>query len=255
MGKVTKKLEDQKQTGSTDFICDIHGKEFLGYGRMNEICCTKCEDLKKTKRLFMSKIFEASRNLALPKRLKKCTFESYIPQNKDAENISKKCKQFCSKLKISGGLILIGSVGTGKTHLAISICQKLCGDGISCIYTTVSRIVRIIKSTWSGKGRVVDSEFGFSGEIETEEDVVKRYANYPLLVIDEIGSQYGSDTERIVISEIINDRYNHMLPTIIIGNVTFSEVQESIGKRAVDRICDNGQVFIFNWDSYRKQAS
>ena len=75
-----------------------------------------------------------------------------------------------------------------------------------------------------------------------------------LLVIDEIGSQYGTDAEKIMVSEIINDRYNNQLPTIIIGNVTMSEAENYLGARAIDRIKDNGFVAVFDWESHRKCA-
>ena len=254
MEKVSKKLGDKEQTGLDEFICDIHGKEFVGYGEGYKTCCIKCEEKVKHIEACMRVISEAHSSLCLPKRLKKCTFDSYIPENNEAIKILKKCENFCNSAddKKSGGLILIGGVGTGKTHLAAAICQDFCNQAITSCYTTVSRIVRSIKDSWNKK--ISKDDWGATVENETEEDIIREHATCGLLVIDEIGSQYGSDTERIVISEIINDRYNRMLPTIIIGNVTFSEVQEAIGKRAVDRICDNGQVLIFNWESHRKQA-
>lgn len=209
--------------------------------------CVKCLEETQAEERLQDEILRAIRFLNLPERLKSCTFDTFRPVNKAAKKNFELCKEFAANWEKYGGLILLGGVGTGKTHLSVAICQSLAKKGKYCCYTTVSRIVRRIKNTWKGKQ---SKEWG---DIESEESVISGYASQPLLVIDEVGVQYCSDTERIVISEIVNDRYNSLKPTIIIGNVTFSEVQEAIGKRAVDRICDNGQVLVFDWESHRKR--
>ena len=143
-------------------------------------------------------------------------------------------------------IALIGELGTGKTHLAVSLCKRVCDLGKTAHMTTIPMIIRAVRSSWGGKG--TDQW----GSVRSEEDILRDYSQkYSLLVIDEIGSQYGSDSEKIIISEIINNRYNNCLPTIIIGNVTFSEAEEYLGKRVIDRIKDGGMILIFDWESHR----
>ena len=143
-------------------------------------------------------------------------------------------------------------VGTGKTHLAVSICKELRYKAICCKLTTVNRIIRDVRSCWGGKRK--ENDWG-SDKVITEEAIIERYVDYGLLVIDEIGSQYGSESERIIINEIINDRYEMDAPTVIIGNVSISEANKILGTRVVDRIKDNGNVMFFEWDSHRKIKS
>ena len=136
---------------------------------------------------------------------------------------------------------MIGGVGTGKTHLAVCICKALCDKGIGCKISTVTKIIREVRSSWKNKTS------------ETEQDIINSYLDPRLLVIDEIGSQYGTDSERITVNEIINDRYEMMLPTILIGNVTMSELTDIMGARVLDRVAHNGMQLVFDWKSYRRK--
>ncbi len=73
-----------------------------------------------------------------------------------------------------------------------------------------------------------------------------------LLIIDEVGSQFGSDTEKLFIFEIIDGRYQEMKPTILISNLDINGIKESIGERCVDRLREGGGSMIaFNWESSR----
>ena len=104
------------------------------------------------------------------------------------------------------------------------------------------KLVRRVKETW-GKG----SE-------ETESQAIRNFTLPDLLVVDEIGVQFGSQAEQIILTEIINDRYEAMRPTIIISNLTVPQLEEILGKRVVDRFYESGgRVLVFNWQSYRRQ--
>lgn len=53
--------------------------------------------------------------------------------------------------------------------------------------------------------------------------------------------QFGSPTEMTILQEVINARYESVLPTILISNLTFEQLKESIGERIVDRVTDGGR--------------
>jgi DNA replication protein DnaC len=238
-----KQDSQEKQTGSDDY-CEKHNchKELRGYQWM----CDECK--KDSDKIYAIK--NAHEKLNLPERLKDHTFENYKPVNDESKKALSLCKAFSENYKHFGGLVLLGGVGTGKTHLSVSICKAVCDKGQSAIMTTVSRIIRDVRRSWGSK-KATDEW----GRVVSEEDIMRNYSqNCNLLVVDEIGSQYGSDSEKVIISEIINDRYNNKLPTIIIGNVTISEAEDYLGVRVVDRIKDNGSIIVFDWESHRKLA-
>ena len=80
---------------------------------------------------------------------------------------------------------------------------------------------------------------------------MEKYCYPGLLIIDEIGVQYGTDSERNILFEVINDRYEDMLPTIMISNLPLNELAPLLGERVVDRMLEGGAVLSFNWPSYR----
>ena len=246
----SKKQENQeKQTGSPDEWCEKHQCK-KDYGRCDKYhlkVCEKCEEEEEQK----AKVRKMHSILGLPPRLKECSFKKYKPSCESAKKILKECMDYASGIAVyKNSMTMLGGVGTGKTHLAVSICKKVCDLGYEAKITTISEIIRDIRATWNNKTRVDD--WGVKYEPETENQVIERYSNVFMLVIDEIGSQYGSDSEKIIISEIINNRYNNILPTIIIGNITMSEAQDYMGARVIDRLKDAGKILVFDWKSYRK---
>lgn len=230
----------EKQTGFPNF-CEKHKRDLGNYAY-----CTVCdkEDRKEEQRKAIIEEAQKVINI-LPERLRVCSFDTYAPVCQKSEDALKKCKEFAETFK-GGGLVLLGAVGTGKTHLSIAVCKAGVKMGIISKFTTVTDIIRKVRATWN-----TNSTDTFGTPI-TEETIINEYSNADLLVIDEIGSQYGSDSEKIIISEIINKRYNNMLPTIITGNVTLSQAKEYLGERAIDRIKHGGKIISFDWESYRK---
>ncbi|EDH5493481.1 AAA family ATPase, partial [Salmonella enterica subsp. enterica serovar Java] len=78
------------------------------------------------------------------------------------------------------------------------------------------------------------------------------FASLDLLIIDEVGVQFGSASELAILQEIVNVRYENVLPTILISNLTFEQLKDTIGERIVDRVTNGGRNRLaFNWESFR----
>lgn len=234
-----RQAEQEKKTGQVG-ICPKCETEMEW--KVGDWGCIECNKVIER----ATAIRKAHDALDLPPRLNGHTFDNYRPRNKKSVAAKKICQRYAKEYG-TGGMILVGGVGTGKTHLAAAMCKAVCDNAKSAHLTTVPRIIRDVRSSW-GKNNT-DSW----GKQLNEEDIIHKYSSsYVFLVIDEIGSQYGSDSEKIIISEIINDRYNNNLPTIILGNVTIEEAEEYLGARVIDRLKDNGQIIIFDWESHRR---
>jgi DNA replication protein DnaC len=148
-------------------------------------------------------------------------------------------------------LIFCGRVGCGKTHLACSILREIIAKPFadtatwstaashSVKYVTASEFIREIRSTWGKRER-------------SEQDAYSRYAKPHLLVMDEIGLQFGSESERLQIGELIDQRYRSMLPTIVVSNLSKSELPTFLGARGYDRLRENGGLMVVcDWASHR----
>lgn len=170
-------------------------------------------------------------------------FSSFKVDNEGQHKALEASKQFVSNISKSqpaNNMFFIGSVGTGKTHLASSIIQELY-DTKRVRMIRVIELIRILKETWQ------------RGAERTERDVIDYFGSVDVLILDEVGIQFGSETERMFMFDIINTRYDNMLPTILISNLDINNLKEILGEQAVDRLReDGGKVLVFNWESQRK---
>lgn len=140
-----------------------------------------------------------------------------------------KCGEFKS-------LVLIGSAGTGKTHLACAIIREAGGK-----YRTAPDIVEEMRRAKS-----------FTAN-DTEADIIKYYGHVPLLVIDEIGRGIASTDEKYMLYQILNARYNTRKPTVLISNFTKADFLQYIGVAAADRLVESAEVWELNGESYRRE--
>lgn len=189
------------------------------------------------------------RNAGIARRFESCEFENYQPVNPAAEKNLNACRRYAAtwndRLKAGTGLVMCGSCGTGKNHLAVSMAKQIIRGHLANVeITDVMRITRAVKSTWRNNSD------------RTEESVLEHYASLDLLIIDEVGVQFGSPAEMAILQEVINARYESILPTILISNLTFEQLQENISERIVDRVTDGGRSRLaFNWESYRSRPA
>ncbi|MFY7287905.1 ATP-binding protein [Enterobacter cloacae complex sp. LZL002] len=187
--------------------------------------------------------------LNIPARFESCTLQNYEPVNDDAKRALKVCQAYASRwperLQKGGGLVMCGKPGTGKNHLALAIARyAITEHQSSAVFTTALKIAREYKSTWS------------KGSSRTEDEVIRYFTKPDLLIIDEVGVQFGSDAEKLIMFEIINTRYERMKPTILISNQTREELAAFIGERVLDRMSDGGGCTLsFTWDSYRSKGA
>lgn len=190
---------------------------------------------------------------AIPERFAGRTFDAFHVTNDDQARAVKVSARFVEKFADSilpNGrcLIFAGKPGTGKSHLACAIGQELIKRGHSALYCKAGEIVRRVKDSWRKDSK------------ETEEQIYNALAAVDLLIIDEIGLQRGSEFEQEVISEVIDKRYLRRRPIIIMTNLDVDNagghgrqtLENYIGERAFDRLCDGGLVCKFNWQSFRR---
>ena len=178
-------------------------------------------------------------NAGISKRNLYKTFDDYICTSEGQTKAKNDCMRYVNEFPTDKSLIMVGGVGTGKTLLASAMLDNLV-DKNHCKMIKVIDMVRELKATWS------------RDNIETEELLIKKYCKLDLLILDEVGSQFGSDTEKLFIFDVIDGRYQEMLPTILISNLDIDGVKEVVGERCVDRLREGGGSMIaFNWNSSR----
>ena len=140
--------------------------------------------------------------------------------------------------------LFIGKPGTGKTHLAVGIgLQIMRRDNRSALFTTVMRAIRRVKDTWR------------RDSAESEIEAVAALVFPDLLILDEVGVQFGSDTEKLILFDVLNERYERRKPTLLLSNLAIGEVKSYLGERIFDRLReDGGEVVVFDWQSHRGKS-
>lgn len=141
-------------------------------------------------------------------------------------------------------IIAMGNPGTGKTLLASALIESQLPSKRVYMVKAID-LMRQLKETFR--------KFKDSKRTDpTERSLIEHYSNLPLLIIDEIGLQFGSDTEKIFIFDIIDGRYQNMLPTVLMSNLDRENIKKLIGERVIDRLREGGgKVVPFDWDSKR----
>lgn len=181
-------------------------------------------------------------NAMLAPRFKQKTLENYIAKTPKQQAAVGAAKWFAEQAqkRQSAGLLLLGNTGTGKNHLAAGILNAFVQHtGGTALFTEAAKFIRAVKESWR------------KGSSLTESEVLSLYREPDLLIIDEVGVQFGSDTEKMYLTELINDRYSWLKSTVLIGNLSMSELTTLIGQRALDRLRENGRIVIFDWESWR----
>lgn len=241
-------------------VCEKHG-EYLSthvvYGDTDTWSgCPHCSEEKR--QIEQVKELEAYRKEAaqyrlekrigyagMPPRFANKSFESYRAETEQQKKYLENCQQYAhdfpKHLKSGDGLMLLGNPGTGKTHLSVATLNHVIQHhGEAGLYTTAARMFRRIKDTYKSSD-------------ETESQAIEAFASPALLVLDEVGVSFGSDSELNYLFDIMNERYEQCLPTIIVSNVQPGELGQWVGDRVVDRLRECSKLMVFNWESARRE--
>jgi DNA replication protein DnaC len=119
-----------------------------------------------------------------------------------AANFAKKCDPRGDK-----GLLIIGKVGTGKTHLAVGIIKGLIlNRGVHCLFYDYRELLKEIQNSYNSTVQT------------TELDVLRPVFETDVLVLDELGAVKPTEWVWDTVSLILNTRYNDNRTTIITTN-------------------------------------
>lgn len=219
-------------------------------GRAAEEAARLQSGAKSKKARQIGKLLDGSE---IPRRFRGRTFENYRVEDDAAESgqalALKRSKAFAENfpkaMELGASFVFCGKPGTGKTHLACAIGNHVMeAFGHSVSFITVFEVAQRIKATYR------------DGNNKTETDVMRSFAQVDLLILDEVGVQFGTKFEEVIITDIINRRYADMRPTIILSNLNSDELSEYLGARVVDRMYEGGGgVLAFDWTSYRSKVA
>lgn len=121
-------------------------------------------------------------------------------------------------------LLLIGSTGTGKTHISTAIAQKVIAQGFDVLYDSTQNIISDY-----------ETDRFRSGYGQTEQ-IAAKYVECDLLIIDDLGTEFINQFSISVLYNLINTRLNKGLSTIISTNLSASELGAKYEGRIYSRM-------------------
>lgn len=172
---------------------------------------------------------------------------SFLP---DRETITKMSQMawWLTDMRAKPGILLYGTCGNGKTTLAESardVINTMLNPESSpnAISPNTRQVYRINALKLAQTYTAAKPEYD-------------KWKNTPMLMIDDLGIEpaeikiYGNVVSPLV--ELIYERYDRKLLTMITSNLTRKDISETYGPRIIERIVEMCDMVAFNHKSYRK---
>jgi DNA replication protein DnaC len=138
-----------------------------------------------------------------------------------------------------GLLLFIGDRGTGKTVMSAWMeRERQRNGGKPGTYVKAHNIFEAIKRSWHPQTK------------EIESDVISKFRRAPFLVIDEAQERSEGEWENRTLVNIVDHRYDSLLPTVIIANLKAAELNTCLGPSIIRRATETGGLVECNWPSY-----
>lgn len=156
--------------------------------------------------------------------MQKWTFENDDNENpKITQAMQKYVDKFAEFKEQGKGLLLYGSVGTGKTYAACEVANALIDRGYPVLVTNFARLINTLQGTFE-KQEYIDS-----------------LNKFQLIIIDDLGIERDTSFAREQVYNIIDGRYRAGLPMIITTNLSIDKIKKPDdieNKRIYDRILE-----------------
>lgn len=160
---------------------------------------------------------------------------SYYPDTPDAQGsltvrdrmkgILEFCRAYAEGFSTdSKSLLFRGPTGTGKTHVSLAIARAAAEKGYSVVYGPAQMLLHQLERERFGKA---------------EGDSERTMLECDLLILDDLGCEFGSSFTVAALYNIVNTRILSGLPTIISTNFDQAQLQERYGDPIVSRL--NGE--------------
>ena len=192
-----------------------------GGGRAVQPC--ECQAAERATRLL--------RRAAIPARYEHCSLESYEASFPGADR-SLSAAHLMARRFVDGypattggrGILLTGSIGVGKTHLAVGILQALIAEkGVHGLFCDYRELLKEIQHSYNPQVAT------------TEMEILRPVFDAEVLVLDELGAAKPSDWVWDTVALVLNSRYNDKKTTIITTNYPDQPPGTSAGGSAAAR--------------------
>lgn len=211
-------------------VCEICGKPFKksGLPMCPDALIADCDCMQAIERTDERRraAEENMRNAKIPRRLATLKFESYPEDREKVDGMERYIRR-----PNPGLLILVGSVGRGKSSLACGVLERLAERGTVRYYYAFDLLNdRVSRETM---------------------DVMREALAPETICIDEIGLQLKTDAAKEFMERLLIGRHDDLKNTILISNLGPDEFKPLVGTRAWDRATNDGMLLVFSGKTFR----
>jgi DNA replication protein DnaC len=171
--------------------------------------------------------------IGIPAAVAAASFDSFKAWSPHASRAKTVAEGFAQKFRGDAptkGFLLYGRPGAGKTHLLVAALRHLALEkGISARYVEFMLLLSDIKA-------------GFS-ENRGHMDVLRGLITVPVLAIDELGKERGTEWERSMLDELISRRFNSGLATLFATNYFLEEGENPVKDAPGGRVNTRSQDY------------
>lgn len=188
-------------------------------------------------------IRDLTKEAGFPARLRNRTLDGYEPR-KGTEKALATCREFVDAFgqNAGDGLLLIGSYGTGKTHLAIGVGRALVEDYLADLrFVDAAGIITAVKPAagektfnWAALDRVLAAE---------------------VVILDDVGQHETTRFGRDILYRIVHECHGDDKPLIITTNLGDVALKECLGGAAVSRLYEACTPAILTGSDYRAEIA
>ncbi len=188
---------------------------------------------------------------AAPGRKEGCSLQNYYP----APNNGSQLRAFNYAFRLTReypavdrGLLFMGTVGVGKTHLSVAILRGLIEKGVGCLFCEFGSLLKEIQNSYNPVSQT------------SELKVLAPVYEAEVLVLDELGASKPTDWVRDTMMQIIGKRYNDKKLTIFTTNYMDARrnpaeetLEDRVGVRLRSRLYEMCRTVQIDGDDFRKQ--
>lgn len=188
----------------------------------------------------------------IPARYQACSLDNFKAERGPLQIAFMYACKFVLNYPSERGLLLAGPVGTGKSHIAVAIINRLIEQGkAECRFYEFGALLKQIQDSYNPTTQ--SSELSILAPVYEAE----------VLVLDELGASIPSEWVRDTMYQIINRRYNDRRPTIFTTNYLddvgatskTQTLEERIGPRLRSRLYEMTHKIEMPGDDYRKHLA
>jgi DNA replication protein DnaC len=154
------------------------------------------------------------------------TFEAFDGSVADVANPLEAARAFAGDP--TGWLLLYGSIGSGKTHLAAAVCHELVGRGYLVVFQDVPTLLDHLRATHRKDSQV------------HHDDLFAAIRDAEVLVLDDLGTERETTFGGEELFKLLTHR--RKLPTVVTTNKSRADFRSTNDQRIASRLWDRGHV-------------